>query len=313
MVVFLFVFSTNLFAHGQASSSKEDTTPKVESAQGQGGDKRRVKDRKQENVASNERAIVYPAKNRDNYKPGKGWQLDWADEFDVKELDLKNWTRQVLPKPFNKEWQQYFDRKENSYVTDGFLVLKAIHHSKKHGDKQYTSARLHTGGKQQWTYGKIAARIQLPHGKGIWPAFWMLGSNINEIGGDTPWPKCGEIDILELYGSKDDAVVEANLHYYDSGHKMTGAAPLKLKEGIFAGEFHVFEIQWNDKQIVWSVDGVKYHEQDISKPAMKSFHKDFYILLNVAVGGEWAGRPDDSTPFPSLMYVDWVRVYKPAK
>ena len=138
----------------------------------------------------------------------------------------------------------------------------------------------------------------------------MLGKDIDEIGGKTPWPRCGEIDILELYGSRDDAVVEANLHYYDDGHKMMGAKPFKLTEGIFAEKFHVFELEWNEKKMIWSVDGKAYCEADITAPELKEFHDKFYILLNVAVGGRAAGRPDESTPFPSLMYVDWVRVYQ---
>ena len=254
--------------------------------------------------------IDYPAKNPDTYKVSSDWRLVWEDEFKGSELNLKNWTRQILPKPYNEEWQQYFDHKENSFVKDGYLVLKAIHHSKKHADKQYTSARLHTGRKHSWKYGKIAARIQLPYGKGIWPAFWMLGSDIDEIGGKTPWPRCGEIDILELYGSRDDAVVEANIHYHDDGHKMMGAESFKLAEGIFADNFHVFEIEWDKEKIVWLVDGKKYHQTEISSKSRAEFQDDFYILLNIAVGGEHAGRPDETTPFPALMYVDWVRVYQ---
>ena len=264
---------------------------------------------KREGTAA-DREIVYPAKNPDQYKAGDEWKLVWADEFEGQELNLENWTRQIMPEPFNDEWQQYFDREENAYVQDGCLVLKAIHTSQEHGDDQYTSARLHTGGKQEFKYGKIAARIQLPYGKGIWPAFWMLGADIDEIGGKTPWPKCGEIDILELYGSRDDGVVEANLHYHDDGHKMTGARAYHLEEGIFAENFHVFELEWNEEKMVWYVDGEAYCEVDITSPGMREFHDKFYILLNIAVGSKWAGRPDDSTPFPTRMYVDWVRVYQ---
>ena len=270
-----------------------------------------IKNQGSKKVSSDmDQEIIYPAKKPDNFRVEPEWKLVWNDEFEGAELDLKNWTRQVLPKPFNKEWQQYFDRKENSYVKDGHLVLKAIHHGKSHGNQQYSSARLHTGHKHCWKYGKIAARIQLPHGKGIWPAFWMLGKDINEIGGNTPWPRCGEIDILELYGTRDDAVVEANLHYDDGGHKMSGAKPFKLARGIFANAFHVFEIEWSKEKVAWLVDGKKYHEVDITADAMQEFHDEFYILLNIAVGGEHAGRPDDSTPFPAYMYVDWVRVYQ---
>ena len=268
-------------------------------------------DEERKNESTIKSKPVYPAKNKDDYKvDSRKWNLVWADEFDGNELNLNNWTRQIMPEPYNDEWQQYFDRKENSYVKDGFLVLKAIHTSEKHGDNQYTSARLHTGHKQSWQYGKIAARIQLPYGKGLWPAFWMLGENINEIGGKVPWPKCGEIDILELYGSRDDAVVEGNIHYHDGGHKMMGAEAFKLKNGIFADKFHVFEIEWDEKQIRWLVDGKAYHTAPITSEALSELHAKYYILLNVAVGGEYAGRPDATTRFPQCMYVDWVRGYQ---
>ena len=254
--------------------------------------------------------VTYPAQNEDTYEVDSKWKLVWADEFEGDELNPKNWTRQVLLEPYNEEWQKYVDDPQNSFVKDGHLVLKAIHTSDVHADKQYTSARLHTGGNHSWKYGKIAARIQLPHGEGIWPAFWMLGDDITEIGGKTPWPQCGEIDILELYGFRDDAAVEGNLHYDDDGHKMVGAKAFKLKQGIFADNFHVFEIEWNQDKITWLVDGKAYHSVDITDEAMNEFHAKQYILLNIAVGGTYAGRPDKTTPFPAQMYVDWVRVYQ---
>ena len=254
--------------------------------------------------------VVYPAKNEDIFKVDSKWKLVWADEFEGDELNLENWTRQVLPDPYNEEWQKYVDQAENSFVKDGHLVIKAIHISDKHGDKQYTSGRLHTGGKHSWKYGKIAARIQLPYGKGIWPAFWTLGDDIIEIGGKTPWPQCGEIDILELYGTRDDAVVEGNLHYDDDGHKMSGAKSYKLDQGIFADNFHVFEVEWNNEEITWLVDGESYHSVDVTDDVMNEFHAQQYILLNIAVGGTHAGRPDETTPFPAQMDVDWVRVYQ---
>jgi beta-glucanase (GH16 family) len=264
----------------------------------------------QERTGASEMSVSYPAKNEDDYRVDEKWKLVWSDEFEGDTLNPKNWTRQILPAPYNDEWQQYFDHEENSFVKDGFLVIKAIHTSDKHGDNQYTSGRLHTGGKHSWKYGKIAARIQLPHGKGIWPAFWMLGDDIDEIGGSTPWPKCGEIDILELYGFRDDAVVEANIHFDDDGHKMLGPKSFKLKEGIFADKFHVFEIEWTNEKITWLVDGEAYYTVDITDETLSEFHAKQYILLNIAVGGTHAGRPDETTPFPALMYVDWVRVYK---
>lgn len=243
----------------------------------------------------------------------KEWQLVWSDEFDEAIIDTNNWNLQVLKAGhFNDEWQRYTNSSENAYIESGCLVIKAIHESDNHGMNQYTSARLNTANKQSWQYGKIAARIKLPFGNGVWPAFWMLGTNINENGGDTPWPQSGEIDILELYGSKDDAIVEANIHYADTSgkHAMMGAVPFKLEKGKFADAFHIFELEWNENDISWLVDGQKYASKSIIDEELSEFHEEFFILLNLAIGGRWAGRPDSSTQFPQYMKVDWVRVYK---
>ncbi len=244
------------------------------------------------------------------------WKLKWADEFEKETIDSNNWTLQVVKAgTFNEEWQHYTNSNKNAYIENNNLVIKAIHESDKHGLNQYTSARLHTANKQSWKYGKIAARIKLPQGKGIWPAFWMLGANIDENGGDTPWPECGEIDILELYGSKDDGLIESNAHYTDSSgsHAMMGATPFKLNKGKFADEYHVFELEWDENQLTWFVDGKKYAKMDISPDELSEFHKEFFILLNIAVGGTYAGRPNDTTIFPQYMYVDWIRVYEKVK
>lgn len=260
--------------------------------------------------------VTYPAENldEDTFDPGPGWRLAWADEFEGEALHEENWNRQVVPAGrFNEEWQRYTDSEENSYIDSGNLVLRLLHVGDSHAPDQYTSARLNTAGKQQWTYGRIAARIQLPYGQGVWPAFWMLGSNIDENGGDTPWPQSGEIDILELYGSKDNGVVEANIHYADStdSHTMMGAIPFHLEEGRFADGFHVFELEWTADELVWSVDGVPYASTSLSADDRTEFHQDFFLLFNIAIGGLWAGEPDETTPFPQHMYVDWVRVYQP--
>ncbi len=247
------------------------------------------------------------------YDPGPHWKLAWADEFDKDSLDTNNWNYQILEAGhFNDEWQRYTNSRENAYVEDGNLIIKAIHESDVHGMDQYTSARLNTANKHSWKYGKIAARIKLPQGHGIWPAFWMLGANINENGGDTPWPQSGEIDILELYGSRNNAVVEGNLHYADASgsHTMMGAVPYELEQGIFADSFHIFELEWDAEKIAWLVDGKQYTSTDITSDELTEFHEDFFILLNLAVGGSFAGRPDETTEFPQLMYIDWVRVYQ---
>jgi beta-glucanase (GH16 family) len=258
---------------------------------------------------------VYPARNleQDDYRASVGWDLVWSDEFLGDRVDPGNWTRQVeAAGRFNGEWQRYTDQPENAYIENGCLVIRAIHTSDVHGPDQYTSARLHTAGKHAWAHGKVVARMQLPYGAGTWPAFWMLGANIDENGGDTPWPQSGEIDIMEFYGSKDNGAVEANIHYAgaDDQHRHMGAERFELKEGRFADAFHVFEMEWDAEMIRWSVDGREYARHPISDPVYSELHQPHFILFNLAIGGEWSGRPDESTRFPQTFYIDWVRVYQ---
>lgn len=246
-------------------------------------------------------------KNKDNYI------LIWEDNFEKPELDLTKWNRQVEPAGrFNEEWQRYTDDEKNSYIENNQLVIEAIHESNKHGINQYSSGRLNTAEKFAFTYGKIVANIKLPSGKAIWPAFWMLGANIDENGGDTPWPFTGEIDILELWGSVDSSIVEANVHYADANGKHTqmGAVGYHLSNGDFTEDFHEFELEWTPEELIWRVDGNTYHTLNITHDKYYAFHKDFFILFNIAVGGEIAGYPDETTPFPQKMIVDWIQVYQ---
>lgn len=261
--------------------------------------------------------VRYPAMNLadDTYRAPPGMQLVWSDEFDGKELDRNMWTRQVVEAGrFNNEWQRYTDSADNAYVEGGCLVIRAVHEGGGHGSGRYTSARLHTSPSRGWRYGRIAARIQLPYGRGIWPAFWMLGANIDEAGGDTPWPQSGEIDILEMYGSKDDGAIEANMHYAgrDGRPASMGAVRTALPAGRFADRFHVFELEWGAGSLKWFVDGRQFASTPISGSDFSAFHREFFILLNIAVGGRSAGAPDETTRFPQYMYVDWVRVYQRA-
>ena len=251
--------------------------------------------------------------DEDSYEPGLHWQLVWSDEFNGDSINFNNWNFQVEEAGrFNDEWQRYTNSDNNAYIEDNCLVIKAIHESDSHGMDQYTSARLNTANKQAWKYGKIAARIKLPYGEGIWPAFWMLGTNIDENGGDTPWPQCGEIDILELYGSKDDSVIEANVHYADESgsHDSMGPVAYELENGKFADAFHVFELEWNENYIAWSVDGEEFTSFSIKSAELSEFHEEFFVLFNIAVGGTYAGRPDETSKFPQHMYIDWIRVYE---
>jgi len=262
--------------------------------------------------------VLYPAANlaQDSYRPPPGWKLSWSDEFDGENLDANMWTRQVAKAGrFNDEWQRYTASVDNAYLEGGCLVIKAIHEGGGHGPDRYTSARLHTDPARGWRFGRIAARIQLPYGRGVWPAFWMLGTNIDEVGGDTPWPRSGEIDILEMYGSKDDGAVEVNMHYADRDGRPAsmGAVATALPAGRFADRFHVFELEWGPASLKWFVDGQRVASTSIAGSEFSAFRREFFILLNLAVGGRSAGRPDETTRFPQYMYVDWVRVYQPAE
>jgi beta-glucanase (GH16 family) len=251
--------------------------------------------------------------NENNFNPGQDYYLAWSDEFEGNTIDEKNWNTQVLEAGhFNDEWQRYTNSPENAYIENGCLVIKAIHESNVIDKNHYTSARLNTANKHAWKYGKIVTRIKLPYGHGLWPAFWMLGANIDENGGDTPWPQAGEIDILELYGSRNDSVVESNIHYADStnAHASMGGVAYKNKTGRFADAFHIFEFDWDEQHMAWVVDGVEYASTPITADYMSEFHKEFFILLNVAVGNQWTGRPDAESVFPQYMYIDWVRVYQ---
>ena len=243
----------------------------------------------------------------------KKYQLIWEDNFSSTSLDTTKWNRQVEPAGrFNKEWQRYTADENNAYIENNQLVLKIIHEGKIHAENKYTSARLNTANKFKFTYGKIVANIKLPSGKAIWPAFWMLGANIDENGGDTLWPFTGEIDILELWGSVSASEVEANLHYADAKgvHTQMGATGYKLAKGNFTEDFHEFELEWTPEELIWKVDRNTYHTLKITNPKYYAFHKDFFLILNIAVGGEFAGWPDETTLFPQKMVVDWVRVYQ---
>jgi len=263
------------------------------------------------------------------YNPGSEWKLAWSDEFNGDELDMNIWTRQVLRNPFNNEWAQYTGEPETAYLQDGYMVLKAERTGAIHADNNYTSARVisNPGGNdgtssaegKTFKYGKIAARIQLPYGKGIWPAFWMLGNNISETGGRVNWPSCGEIDILES-GSKYDndgayghKTIHGTIHYDTTVENTAGnwdyIGSKTTSSERYSEKFHFFEIEWTERALIWRLDGEKFHQIDISDVRFNEFRKPFYVLFNIAVGGDFTYSPDSSTPFPQYMYVDWIRHY----
>ena len=187
----------------------------------------------------------------------------------------------------------------------GNLAITAL--EEEYLGRDYTSGRITTSGRFSRTRGRFEARIKLPVGQGIWPAFWLLGSDFSSVG----WPECGEIDIMEYRGQLPTVATGA-LHGpgYSGGNSLYGV--YTLASGQFNDGFHVFAIDWNTTSITWSVDGIEYltiEASDLPQGATWVFNDDFFIILNVAVGGNYVGDPDETTVFPQTMLVDYVRVY----
>nr|WP_315795635.1 RICIN domain-containing protein [Paenibacillus sp. BIC5C1] len=233
------------------------------------------------------------------------WNLVWSDEFNGSSLNTSNWSAEIGTGSGgwgNNELQYYTNRTENLQVTGGNLVITA--RKENYNGSSYTSARIKTQGLKDFTYGKVEARIKLPSGQGLWPAFWMLGSNINSVG----WPKSGEIDIMERVNN--NAFVNGTVHWDANGHADYG----KISENLDFSQFHVYSIEWDSKYIRWFVDGKQFNEFYIENGTgnTEEFQRPFFLLLNMAVGGNWPGSPNNATPFPSQMLVDYVRVYQAA-
>ena len=240
----------------------------------------------------------------------EGWELTWQDEFTGPELDLTRWTPEIGGHGWgNAESQFYTDRSENAFIEDGRLVIQVLEES--YQGKRFTSARLITRDNFVQRYGRFEARIQIPTGQGIWPAFWMLGDDIGEVS----WPQCGEIDIMENIGS-EPGLIHGTIH----GPGYSGANGIGKPFGLpgtgrFTNDFHVFAVEWEPEEIRWYVDDVLYNTVTPSDvPGEWVYDHPFFLLLNVAVGGYWPGYPDDTTQFPQRMVVDYVRIYqRPAR
>ncbi|MET3549636.1 beta-glucanase (GH16 family) [Paenibacillus favisporus] len=231
------------------------------------------------------------------------WKLVWSDEFDGTALNRSNWTPEIGTGSGgwgNNELQYYTDRSQNLQVTGGNLVITARKES--YGGMNYTSARIKTQNLKSFTYGKIEARIKLPSGQGLWPAFWMLGSNISTVG----WPYSGETDIMERVNN--NPYVNGTVHWDAGGHAEYG----RVSGNLDFSQYHVYSVEWDSKYIRWFVDGQQFNEFYIENGTgnTEEFQRPFFLLLNLAVGGNWPGAPNDSTPFPAQMLVDYVRVYQ---
>lgn len=246
-----------------------------------------------------------------------GYKLVWEDNFNGTQLNRDDWNVELhAPGWVNAEWQEYVDSEENIYLKDGKLVLQAIK-TTKNGKDYYTSGRINTQNKHDFKYGKFEAKVKVPSGMGFLPAFWMMPTDEQNYG---QWPKCGEIDIMEVMGQSTDTL-HGTIHYGDPHGQKQGTYVIDASKSDFAEDFHVYTCEWEPGKISWFVDGIKFHEatdwytkregfDEVAYPA--PFDQPFYMIFNVAVGGSWVGYPDETTEFGdnAQMVVDYVRVYQ---
>jgi beta-glucanase (GH16 family) len=247
--------------------------------------------------------------------PTGTWKLIWSDEFDSANGSAPDSSKWVLETGGNgwgnNELEYYTTRTQNSQITGGNLVITALREDYTGTDgvsRQYTSARMKTAGKFAQKYGRFEARIKIPRGQGIWPAFWLLGDNCGQL----PWPQCGEIDIMENIGSTPSTVY-GTIHGpgYSGSGGLSSSYTLPNQQ-LFADDFHTMSIEWEPNVIRFYVDGNLYKTRtpsDLPPGTKWVYDHPFFILLNVAVGGNWPGNPDGTTQFPQTMLVDYVRVY----
>jgi beta-glucanase (GH16 family) len=245
-----------------------------------------------------------------------GWALTWSDEFNGPNgsaPDPTKWAYDTGGNGWgNHELEYYTRRRENAFVEDGHLIIRAIREDFTGPDgvtRHFTSARLKTQGIFSQAYGRFEARIQIPQGQGIWPAFWMLGEDF----GKTPWPGCGEIDIMENIG-REPTLIHGSMHGPGYAGSTGLTAPAQLPgEQSFYEDFHIYAIEWEPAEVRFYVDSslyARFTPANIAPGLRWVFDHPFFILLNVAVGGVWPGPPDETSQFPQTMLVDYVRVYR---
>jgi beta-glucanase (GH16 family) len=234
-----------------------------------------------------------------------GWTLIWADEFDGEAHDPSKWVMEIGGHGWgNNEKQFYTDLPENVRLEDGQLVIEA--RNEFFVRRHYTSGRIKTQGLFSFTYGRVEARMKLPYGNGIWPAFWMLGEDIDLIS----WPSSGEIDIMEHIG-REPTRIYGTVH--GPGYSGSGGVGhfTTFPAGSLSEEFHTYAIEWEPNEIRWYVDDQHFFTLTPEQvPGEWVFDKPYFILINLAVGGYWPGDPDETTVFPQFLLVDHVRVYQ---
>jgi beta-glucanase (GH16 family) len=228
------------------------------------------------------------------------WSLVWSDEFAGTTLNQDIWTYEYGNSGWgNNELQYYTNDEDNVSVNNGTLKITARQET--FGSANYTSGRIITNNKYEFQYGKVECRMRIPVGQGIWPAFWMLGGNIENIG----WPACGEIDIMEHVNN--EPMMHGTVHWYNNGHSYDGSS-----YSTDVTEFHIYGIIWDETKIQFFVDGNFYNEFTYSSGNNSAtvFQNPYFFLLNLAVGGNWPGNPDGTATFPATMEVDYIRVFQ---
>ena len=242
-----------------------------------------------------------------------GYSLTWSDEFSGTEINDDNWGYDIGGSGWGNNELQYHTNR-NAYLKEGLLVIRAQQEA--YRGKNYTSSRLKTQGKQNFKYGRIDVRARLPEGAGIWPALWMLGKNITDVG----WPKSGEIDIMEMVGGNSlqdkhpngDRTAHGTMHWNNNGlngsYSPVNTGKSEILSTSLSEEFHVFSIQWDVNGIGWYIDDVQYSYKTIS--STQPVREEFFFIMNIAVGGDWPGSPNSSTVFPQRMVIDYVRVFQ---
>lgn len=236
-----------------------------------------------------------------------GYRLVWHDEFNEDTLNLRDWVAETGGHGWgNHELEYYTGRPQNVFLSGGLLVIVA--RKEDYGGRHYTSARIKTQGRRQSTYGRADIRARLPVAPGLWPALWMLGANIDTVS----WPRCGEMDIMEVIGKHPRTVV-GSFHWQKAdGSEGTFNNRHQLRRGDFSDQFHVFSLIWRRDSLKILVDNLPYvaaSRKDLSGGPYP-FDSPFFFIFNVAVGGDWPGPPGETTPFPQRMLVDYVRVFQ---
>lgn len=240
-----------------------------------------------------------------------GYNLLWNDEFNGTSLDESIWNKELRePGWTNNELQEYTSSDENIFVRDGKLVLKAVK-TEKDGKDYYTSGKVNSQNKKPFTYGKIVASAKAPAGQGLWPAIWMMPEDESYYG---QWPKCGEIDIMEVLGN-DLTKAYCTVHYGEPHAEQQGTIT-----GNYGDGFHEYSVEWEPGEIRWYVDGTEVLvvndwfsavEGEDDKPYPAPFNQPFFVQMNLAVGGNWPGNPDATTDFSKAEFeIDYVRVYQ---